>query len=163
MVLIFKEICSIINKIIVIPLSIHISIIIRYITMDREGNNMKKFVKIMSLVLMLFVVISISACAEPADTAAKTGGSSFNAADLVGKWKGTGDEISTLTFGKDGKYKDDAGIAVVEGTYTVDEEAGTLTVNEKEYGLVFVYSVELSGKNLTIQTDYGVPRTFTKK
>jgi hypothetical protein len=124
---------------------------------------MKKIIKIIPIVLMLFVIMSISACGEPADTAAQTGGSSFTAADLVGKWVGTGDEISTLTFGKNGSYKDDADIAVIEGTYTVDEAAGTLTVYEKDYGLVFVYSVELSGKNLTIQTDYGLPRTFRKK
>ncbi len=112
---------------------------------------------------MLFVVLSISSCGGTADTAAQSGGSTFSAADLVGKWKGTGDEISTLTFGKDGSYKDDAEIAVIEGTYTVDEAAGTITVNEKEYGLVFVYSVELSGKDLTLQADFGIPRTFTKK
>lgn len=124
---------------------------------------MKNYLKIMSVVLMLFVVLSISACGGSADTASEKSGSSFSAADLVGKWKGTGDEVSTITFGKDGKYKDDADFAVIEGTYTVDEEAGTITVIEKDYGLVFVYNVELSGKNLTIQTDYGLPRTFTKK
>ena len=112
---------------------------------------------------MLFIVLSISACGESDDAAAQSTGSSFSASDLVGKWKGTGEEISTLTFGRDGSYKDDAGFAVVEGTYTVDEDAGTITVNEKEYGLVFVYSAELSGNNLTIQTDFGLPRTFTKK
>ena len=127
--------------------------------------DMNNFIKIISAVLVLFVVLSFSACGGSADTSAsaQTAGSSFSAADLVGKWKGTGDEISTITFGKNGSYKDDAGIAVVEGTYTVDEAAGTITVNEKEYGLVFVYSVELSGNDLTIQTDYGLPRTFKKK
>ena len=123
---------------------------------------MKNFAKIIAIVLMLFIVLSISACGETAETPEKTGGSPFSAADLVGEWKGTGDEISTLTFGSNGSYKDDAGIAVVEGTYTVDEEAGTITVHEKDYGLVFVYSVELSGNNLTIQTDFGLPRTFSK-
>ena len=124
---------------------------------------MKNILKIIPIVFMLFIVLSISACGESADTAAQNIGSSFSASDLVGKWKGTGEEISTLTFGRDGSYKDDAGFAVVEGTYTVDEDAGTITVNEKEYGLVFVYSAELSGNNLTIQTDFGLPRTFTKK
>ena len=124
---------------------------------------MKNFVKIISIVIMLFIVLSISACGEPEDTSAKTGGSTFSAADLVVKWKVTGEEISTLTIGKDGKYKDDADFAVIEGTYTVDEEAGTLTVHEKDYGLVFVYNVELSGKKLTLQMENGLPRTFTKK
>ena len=124
---------------------------------------MKNFVKILSLVIVLIIVISISACGGSADAPENAGGSSFSAANLVGTWKGTGDEVSTLTLGKDGKYKDDAGVAVIEGTYTVDENAGTLTVNEKEYGLVFMYSVELSGTDLTIQTDFGVPRTFKKK
>ena len=91
---------------------------------------MKNLIKIISIVLMLFIVMSISACGESAETPAQSAGSSFSAADLVGKWKGTGDEISTLTFGKNGTYKDDAGIAVIEGTYTVDEAAGTITVYE---------------------------------
>ena len=124
---------------------------------------MKNILKIIPIVFMLFIVLSIAACGESDDAAAQNIGSSFSASDLVGKWKGTGEEISTLTFGRDGSYKDDAGFAVVEGTYTVDEDAGTITVNEKEYGLVFVYSAELSGNNLTIQTDFGLPRTFTKK
>lgn len=123
---------------------------------------MKNLLKIIPVLLMLFMVLSLSACGEAAETSAKSGGSSLSAADLIGKWKGTGDEISTLTFDKNGTYKDDAGIAVVEGTYTVDEEAGTITVIEKDYGLVFVYYAELSGKKLTIQTDYGLPRTFTR-
>ena len=124
---------------------------------------MKNIIRIIPILLVLLVVLSISACGGSADVAEETGGSPFKAADLVGKWKGTGDEISTITFGKNGSYKDDAGFAVVEGTYTADEEAGTITVNEKDYGLVFVYSVELSGKKLTIQTENGLPRTFTKK
>jgi hypothetical protein len=49
------------------------------------------------------------------------------------------------------------------GTYKVDSTAGTLTVNESEYGMVFTYSVELSGNDLTLQLDGGLPRTFTKK
>ena len=64
--------------------------------------------------LVLLIVLSISACGGSADVAEETGGSPFKAADLVGKWKGTGDEISTITFGKNGSYKDDAGFAVVK-------------------------------------------------
>ena len=73
-----------------------------------------------------------------------------------------GDEISTVTFGKNGSYKDDAGSIYMEGTYSVNEEAGTITVIEKQDGLVFVYNVELSGDTLIIQTANGKPRTFTR-
>lgn len=66
-----------------------------------------------------------------------------------------------MIFGKNGSYKDDAGSIYMEGTYSVNEEAGTITVIEKQDGLVFVYNVELSGDTLIIQTANGKPRTFT--
>ncbi|MBP3754151.1 MAG: hypothetical protein J6I66_04775 [Lachnospiraceae bacterium] len=45
-------------------------------------------------------------------------------------------------MGADGSYKDVAGDISIIGTYTVDSINGTLTVNEKEYGMVFTYSYE---------------------
>ena len=49
------------------------------------------------------------------------------------------------------------------GTYTVNSSAGTLTVNESEYGMVFTYSYELSGDNLTLQMEGGLPRSFARQ
>ena len=125
---------------------------------------MRKFVKTISIVLMLLTILCLTACGDPKEEeSAKLSGSPFEKTDLIGQWKGTGDEISTVTFTKDGNYLDDAGSISMEGTYTVNEQAGTITVHEKDYGMVFVYYVELSDKNLTIQTDNGRPRTFIKK
>ena len=123
---------------------------------------MKKSAKILTTVLLLSIVFNITACGknEPEQIPVETHASS---AELVGKWKGTGKEISTLTLGADGSYKDIADIASIIGTYTVDEIAGTLTVNESEYGMVFTYSYDLSGNDLTLQLDGGLPRTFTKQ
>ena len=123
---------------------------------------MKKLIKLNLIVLLLIAVIGITACGkkeseqEPVVVHASSD-------ELVGKWKGTGDEISTLTLGSNGSYKDIAGELSVIGTYTVDEIAGTLTVNEKDYGLVFTYSYELDGDNLTLQLDGGLPRTFARQ
>jgi hypothetical protein len=68
-----------------------------------------------------------------------------------------------LTLGSDGTYKDVAGELSIIGTYTVDEVYGTLDVSEKEYGMSFSYSYELSGDNLTIQLNGGLPRTFVRQ
>ena len=86
-----------------------------------------------------------------------------SAEELVGTWRGIGGEPSTLTLGEDGSYSDVADFASIIGTYTVDSAAGTLTVNESEYGMVFTYAYELSGDHLTIQLEGGLPRNFSRK
>ena len=123
---------------------------------------MKRIVKLSLVILMLIMVIAFAGCGKKEDDQqpAETHASS---AELIGKWKGTGNEVSTLTLGSDGTYKDIAGDASVIGTYTVDEVSGTLTVNEKEYGLVITYSYELDGNDLTLQMNGGLPRTFAKQ
>ncbi len=63
----------------------------------------------------------------------------------------------------DGSYKDIVDDISVIGTFTVDSIAGTLTVKESEYGMVFKYSYVLSGDNLTLQLSGGLPRTFTRQ
>ncbi len=123
---------------------------------------MKKHFKILSVCILLVMIICITGCSKEDDT--KTSETTHaSRADLIGKWKGTGKELSTITLGKDGSYKDVVDDISVIGTYTVDSTAGTLTVNESEYGMVFTYSYELSGDNLTLQLNGGIPRTFTKQ
>ena len=123
---------------------------------------MKKNTKLSLIVLVLISVMGITACgkkeSEPEPVVVHA-----SSDELVGKWKGTGNEISTLTLGSNGSYKDIAGELSVIGTYTVDEISGTLTVNEKDYGLVFTYSYELDGDDLTLQLDGGLPRTFARQ
>ena len=123
---------------------------------------MKRIIKTGMIVFLLIMVIGIAACGnkESDQESAVVHASSD---ELVGKWKGTGNEISTLTLGSNGSYKDIAGELSVIGTYTVDEISGTLTVNEKDYGLVFPYRYELDGDNLTLQMDGGLPRTFARQ
>lgn len=123
---------------------------------------MKRNVVIVALLALTLSCAGACGKKDAADTKVSQS-APVNSADLVGTWKGTGDEISTLTLGSDGSYKDDAGDLYMVGTYKVDSAAGTLTVNESEYGMVFTYSVELSGNDLTLQLDGGLPRTFTKK
>ncbi|MCR5203727.1 MAG: hypothetical protein K6E47_01620 [Lachnospiraceae bacterium] len=126
---------------------------------------MKKHFKILSICILLVMIICIAGCSKEDDTKTSETTNTKHASrdELVGKWKGTGKELSTITLGKDGSYKDVVDDISVIGTYTVDSTAGTLTVNESEYGMVFTYSYELSGDNLTLQLNGGIPRTFTKQ
>ncbi len=123
---------------------------------------MSKFGKVLSVVLMLAMVFCITACGKD-NSELVTEESQVSSADFVGTWKGTGNEISTLTLGANGSYKDVAGDVSIIGTYTINASEGTLTVNESEYGLVFTYAYELSGDNLTLQMNGGLPRTFAKQ
>lgn len=123
---------------------------------------MKKLVKVLSVVLTVMMILCMVACGSKEEEQAEEVVHA-SAEELVGKWKGTGGEISTLTLGSDGSYKDIAGSAYIIGTYTVDSTAGTLTVNEKEYGLVFTYSYDLTDDTLTLQLNGGNPRTFVKQ
>ena len=127
---------------------------------------MKIKVKLFSAVVLLVMIICVSGCSKDEnnqDNNQVSETTHASRADLIGKWKGTGNEISTIILGSDGSYKDAVDDLSVIGTYTVDSAAGTLTVNESEYGMVFTYSYELSGDNLTLQLKGGLPRTFTKQ
>lgn len=120
----------------------------------------KKFI---TLILLMFV-LCLTVCGDSTDTDTQADtAEQTSAADLVGTWKGTAGEISTLTLGSNGSYMDDAGDVYVNGTYTVNTSEKTITVNESEYGLVFVYSYELADNTLTIQMNGGLPRKFIKQ
>ena len=125
---------------------------------------MKKAERIVAITLMLVLALSFAACgkkAEPEPEPVVMNKATIQ--DLYGTWKGIGGEISTVSFSKDGNYKDDAGDNLyIIGTYTVDEDAQTITVNESEYGMVFVYNYTIDGNKLTLQMDGGLPRSFTK-
>ncbi len=124
---------------------------------------MKKTVRILSIVLVLVAALSLAACGKKEVVVEQTvgGGSSE---DLLGTWKGIGDEISTVSFTKSGVYRDDAGDGLyVNGTYTVDESACTITVNESDYGMVFVYDYTVADDKLTLQLSGGKARNFVRK
>lgn len=115
-------------------------------------------------VVMLMFVLCLAACGDRDDSSDQQDSAvQVSAADLAGTWKGTDGEISTLTLGSNGSYMDDAGDAYISGTYTVNASEGTITVNEDEYGLVFVYSYELAGDTLTLQMSGGLPRKFIRQ
>ena len=123
---------------------------------------MKKSIRIISAIVLLILVFCISGCdKEESDQVSETK-THASLSDLIGKWKGTGNELSTITLGSDGSYKDIVDDISIIGTFTVDSTAGTLTVNESEYGMVITYSYELSEDNLTLQMNGGLPRTFTR-
>ncbi len=123
---------------------------------------MKNFGRLFLAVLLVGVALSFVACGKEKETVGASDTVHATAAELVGTWKGIAGEPSTLTLGEDGSYRDIADFASIIGTYTVDETEGTITVNESEYGMMFVYTYELTGDQLTIQTSGGLPRTFAK-
>ena len=124
---------------------------------------MKKIKTVLSISFILLTVFLCACSKQDSGSDQANVNTQITIDDLAGKWKGTGNEISTLTLGKDGSYKDVAeGVSIV-GTYTIDAASGTMTVNESEYGMVFSYSYELSGNDLTLQMNGGLPRTFTKQ
>ncbi|MBQ7990953.1 MAG: hypothetical protein IJ080_01885 [Oscillospiraceae bacterium] len=117
-------------------------------------------------ILMLLLCLTMTAPLAGCDSSRGNTLSSVSDADksgLIGTWKGTGNEISTITFNSDGTYRDDAGSAVIAGPYEVDTQAMTVTVTDEEYGLVFRYSYTVSGDDLTLQMEGGLPRTFRKQ
>ena len=126
---------------------------------------MKKAVKLVLVTVMLLFVLSALACgksSEPASESVQT--EAATAEDLLGTWKGIGGEISTVSFAKNGAYRDDAGGDLyVAGTYKVDEASQTITVNEEEYGMVFVYDFSISNNTLTLQMNGGKERRFAKQ
>ena len=126
---------------------------------------MKKTVKIISITMILVLVLSAFACGkkeEPAQESTTTG--TATAEDLLGTWTGTAGEISTVSFSKSGSYMDNAGDGLyISGTYTVNEADQTVTVNEDEYGMVFVYHYTVDGNKMTLQIDGGKVRNFIKK
>lgn len=119
----------------------------------------------MAALLSLFVLTAFACGSKEsqAQTSEQSAGEAASAEDLYGTWKGINGEISTLSLAKNGSYMDNAGDGLyISGTYTVDEAAQTLTVNESEYGMVFVYHYSLSNNQLTLQLDGGKARNFAK-
>ena len=124
---------------------------------------MKKTARVFSVALILLLVLGLAACNKKAAAEEEANTNPVTLNDLYGSWKGINGEISTVSFSKDGDYMDNAGDGLyVSGTYSFNEADQTVTVYEKEYGMVFVYSVTLSGNQLTLQMDGGLPRTFAK-
>jgi hypothetical protein len=128
---------------------------------------MKKAVRVISVAMLMVLVLTAFACgkkeeAAPASEVVTAGGGSVE--DLYGTWKGVGEEISTVSFTNSGLYRDDAGDGLyIAGTYTVDVASQTITVNESDYGMVFVYSYSVKGNTLTLQVDGGKQRIFVKQ
>lgn len=116
---------------------------------------MKKFIRMAAVILTCCLAMCLFIGCSGGE-----GGSGGN--ELVGTWVGTGNEGATVTFKSNGKYTD-KGVSDMSGTYTIDEANKIVVCTEKEYGLVFQYNYTISGDELTLQMDFGLPRTFKKK
>ena len=123
----------------------------------------RKTAVMMSFILMICLFAGCNGSAGDKD---KSSSPTVDASVFVGTWKGTGNETATLTFSADGKMKDvtnlDGTVYSITGTYTVDSEECYVYVTEDEYGLNFAYHYTISGNDLTLQMEGGLPRTFRK-
>ncbi len=119
---------------------------------------MKKTAIIMVAILTSLFFINCSA--------ASGGEAAFEepANELVGTWQGVGNEQGSITFKSDGTFKEDdlPGDLNMEGTYTIDEMNKTVVCIENEYGMTYNYFYTITGNELTLQMEYGFPRTFVK-
>ena len=121
------------------------------------------------IALLLCIVLCLTGCNGGGESDKTTQSASATASSgvLLGTWKGTGDEHSTITFGTDGRCKDDFnydGIQIVTaGPYTINEADSTVLIHDDEYGLDFLYTYTISGNDLTMQLEGGNPRTFRKQ
>lgn len=126
---------------------------------------MKKFSRTLLICLVSAIfALSLTACGgdkkdtEESTTAAALRGGKIE--DLYGTWKGT--QGGTFTFSEDGTCLDQYDSIKIEGTYSVDEILGTISVTDSETGMTFTYSYVIDGNSLTIQMGGGLPRKFTK-
>ena len=118
---------------------------------------MKKIAIIMVAILTSLFFINCSA--DSGETAFEE-----PANELVGTWQGVGNEQGSITFKSDGTFKEDdlPGDLNMEGTYTIDEMNKTVVCIENEYGITYDYAYTITGNELTLQMEYGFPRTFMK-
>ena len=114
--------------------------------------------KLIVLLMSAVLCLALAGCGSSSGTEAAATDN-----ELIGTWRGTGNEPSIITFKSDGTCTDDAGDIVIKGPYTIDESAKTVTVYDEEDGLVFEYSYKITGTDLTLQMEYGLPRTFSKQ
>ncbi|MBQ5317043.1 MAG: hypothetical protein J6I96_05770 [Oscillospiraceae bacterium] len=126
-----------------------------------------KTLHIILAALMLCTAMCFTACdGKTGDRDTPSASGAVTATELVGTWKGTGDELATVTFGADGKVKDETDlngtIITIAGPYSVDTAEHTVFVHDDEDGLDFSYHYTVSGDDLTLQMDGGKARTFKK-
>ena len=112
---------------------------------------MKKCIKGLSIALLMFSVLSMAACTRGPKNA------------LVGTWSGIGGESGTITFTNEGTCQDVSGNVKIEGSYTIDEDKKTVIVYDDATETGFRYFYDVSDENLTIQMEYGLPRSFERE
>lgn len=113
--------------------------------------------KILAITLVLAILFSFAACGGKKDV-------------LSGKWEGSSaDTPATWTF-DDGKCKLslDYGSDFImdnEGTYKIDEKAGTVTIEMKLWDEAKVYEYKLDGSKLTLTAtdEFSPSYDLTKK
>jgi len=124
---------------------------------------MKKAIStVLSAIMVMTLLLSLAACSG--------GGDAFS-----GTWEGeSGGMISTWNFNGSGvctlkntvvMEDDDDFVIDLSGTYVLDEEAGTVTINMELWDSEKVYEYAVDGTTLTMEaTDYFSPDyTLTKK
>ena len=111
---------------------------------------MKKCIKVLSVTLLAAAVLGMASCTKGPKNA------------LVGTWSGIDGENSTITFTNEGTCQDVSANTKIEGTYRIDEDKKTVIVYDGETETGFRYFYDVSEDNLTLQMEYGLPRSFER-
>ena len=113
---------------------------------------MKKWIKMSALLLALVMILGLTACGGSKDA-------------LSGTWSAELGEDGVITWTFNGKGKCTMGNAYMKqnGTYTVDGDQ--LTVTLESWSEPSTYTFSLDGNSLTMNENsgYGISGTFTKK
>ena len=111
---------------------------------------MKKCIKVLSVTLLAAAVLGMASCSRGPKNA------------LVGTWSGIEGENATITFTNEGTCKDISGNVKIEGTYKIDEDEKTVIVFDDATETGYRYFYDVSEDNLTLQMEYGLPRSFER-
>lgn len=109
---------------------------------------MKKWMKVMALLTAAVIAASaLAAC-----------GGSGSKDIFAGTWKQTDEVDGNWTFTFDGSGKctlnNEFLNATQDGTYTIDEKAGTVTVKMELWDSEIIYNYTLSGDTLDLKSTY---------
>lgn len=113
---------------------------------------MKKLSKTLALLLALTMVLSLAACGGSKDA-------------LSGTWSADlGDDgVITWTFDGKGKCTMENAYMKQDGTYTIDGDQLTVTLESWSDPSTYTFSVDGSSLTMNENSGYGISGTFAKK
>ena len=118
-------------------------------TKEDDNENIKKM---MALLLALMMVLSLTACGGNKDA-------------LAGTWSADLGDDGVITWMFDGKGKCTMENAYMkqDGTYSIEDDQLTVTLESWSDPSVYTFSVDGSNLTMSENSGYGISGTFEKK